>query len=352
VSVDSLSHGVGPTSIPVAVEGTTRYDVAAPVSIPAHSSSLVTILSERVRGESVLLFAPNPSAPGSDTHPFRAARIQTPRTTTLIPGPVAILAGGSFVGQGLVASLHEGETATLPYALEGATRVEVSDESASEPSRLVSIARGVITVEDRSIRRTRYAIRVGSHAPARMFVRHARLAGYTVRELPAGTEETEAAVLVPVSIEPGVDGELVIEESTPIRRTVSMVADLRAPVMPYLEATGELPEALRRQLRDVLAIRARVGELAEEIENARERIADATQRTAELRENIAALGTRPSDARRVLEQRLRDASAEVERLQRELGTLQERAATARAEFAVAISTLTLEEPEADAPSAQ
>lgn len=347
-SADPLSRGIGPTSIPIAVEGTTRYDVAAPVSIPAHSSSLVTILSERVRGESVLLFAPNPSAPGSDTHPFRAARIQTPRTTTLIPGPVAILAGGSFVGQGLVASLHEGETATLPYALEGATRVEVIDESATEPSRLVAIARGVITVEDRSIRRTRYAIHVGSHAPARIFVRHRRLAGYAIRDLPAGTEQTETAALVPVSIESGIESQLVIEESTPMRRTVSMVADLREPVMPYLEASGELPEALRRQLRDVLAIRARVGALAEQIENTRERLADATQQTAELRENIEALGTRPSEARRVLEQRLRAASAEVERVQRELATHQERAATARAEFAAAISTLTLEEPEAPA----
>lgn len=339
--LESPALGAAPTSLPIAIEGTTRYDVAAPVSIPARSSSLVTILSEPVRGESVLLFAPNPAAPGSEQHPFRAARIHTPSTTTLIPGPVAIFAGGSFVGQALVNALHEGETATLPYAIDGATRVIVTDESATEPSRLVSIARGVMTVEDRSIRRTRFEIRTGARAPGRIFIRHQRLAGHTPRGLPEGTEETETALLMPLSIESTARTELVIEETTPVRRSFTMMADLRAPVMPYVEASGELPAELRARLRDVIALRARVGEAEERVVNARERVADETQRTAELRRNLEALGERPSDARRELEARLRDASAGVERLQQELSNRQGEAANARAQLSEAISRLTM-----------
>jgi hypothetical protein len=341
IEVDASEVGSGPPSYPMPVEGTTRYDVAAPVSIPAHSSSLVTIMSEAVRGESVLLFAPNPSAPGSDEHPFRAARIQTPSSTTLIPGPVSIYAGGSFVGQGLVHALHEGETTTLPYALDGGTRVIATVESGSEPSRLISIARGVMTVEDRSIHRTRYEIRSGAHAPARIFIRHQRMAGYTARNIPPGTEETETAVLMPLSIESSARTELVIEEFTPVQRSFVMMADVRAPMLPYVEATGELPAHLREQLTQVLAMRRRVGEMEDRINSMRERIADETQRTAEIRQNLTALGERPGTARLALEERLRSASAGVERLQQELSDLQAQIADARAQMSELVSRLSM-----------
>jgi len=343
VTVDRVARSTAAVSSPVVVEGTTQYEVAARVTIPAHSSSLVTILSERVRGESILLFRPDANAPGSDRHPFRAARIATPRSTTLIPGPVAIYAGGSFAGEGLVEALHEGEVATLPYAIDGATQVVRHDETGSEPARLLAIARGVITVEDRFIRRTRYEIQAGEHAPARLFVRHPRAAGHTPRGLPAGTEETETALLVPVALTAGQASSLVIEETTPTRRQIGITSDLRTPLGPYLEATGPLPPELSARLTTALDRRVALGTLEERAQGLRQRVRDASQRSAELRANLEALGTRVSETRRTLEQRLREASTEVERLSRELGDVQAEIAEARAALSEAILELTLEE---------
>jgi hypothetical protein len=208
---------------------------------------------------------------------------------------------------------------------------------------LIAIARGVMTVEDRSIRRTRFEIHTGAQAPARIFLRHQRLAGHTPRRLPEGTEETDTALLMPLALEPATQSELVIEETTPIRRSFAMMTDLRAPVMPYVEASGELPAALRAQLRDVLALRTQVGVAEERVANMRERIADETQRTSEIRANLEALGTRQSPARRALEDRLRAASAAVEQLQQQLSDLQADAANARAQLSDAISRLTMRE---------
>lgn len=342
VTVDAMARGGAATATMTVSEGTTRYDVGAPVSIPAHSSSLVTILSERVRGEAILLFRPDPSAPGSDVHPFRAARMQSPRTTTLIPGPVAIYAGGNFAGQGLLDGLHEGETVTLPYAIDGSTAVTAELESGSEPARLLSIARGVLTLEDRSIRRTRYSIRPGAHAPARIFVRHARASGHTPRGLPPETEETETALLVPVPITPETASTLVIEEITPVRRQVRLLTDLRTSITPYLETSG-LPSELSAPLRLALERRTQLAELEERVVALRQQIADASQRTLELRENLGALGERPSDTRRLLESRLRDAANEIERLSRELSDAQAAAVEARAQLSEAIAALSLEE---------
>jgi hypothetical protein len=348
VTVDSVDRSTASASTPVETEGTTRYDVSAPVSIPAHSSSLVTILSQRVRGEAILLFRPDRNAPGSDRHPFRAARIHSPEATTLIPGPVAIYAGGSFAGEGLVQALHEGEIATLPYAIDGSTIVTSELERGSEPARLVSIARGVLTVEDRSIRRTRYTIQTGAHVPARIFLEHRRTHGHTPRNLPPETEQTERSLLVPVPITPERESTIVVEEVTPVRRQVRVLAgNLRTPILlPYVEATGGLPDALVTQLRSVLERRRELGDLEARAAGLRQRIDDQSLRSAELRQNLLALGERMTDTRRALEQRLRDASGEVERLSRELAEVSAHATEARAALSAAIGELTLEEASA------
>jgi outer membrane protein OmpA-like peptidoglycan-associated protein len=340
VTVESLGRSSVGRAMPVESEGTTRYDVGAAVSVPAHSSSLVTILSERVRGEAILLYRPDAAAPGSESHPFRAARIESPRTTTLIPGPVAIYAGGSFAGEGLVDALHEGEIAMLPYAIDGSTQVVTELERGSEPARLVSLARGVLTVEDRSIRRTRYTVRPGAHVPSRIFVDHERASGHSARNLPPGTEEGEASLLVPVPITASTESTIAIEEVTPVRRSVTMLSDLATPLAPYLEASG-LPTDVMQRLSGVLDQRRALGELEERVASLRERIEDASTRSAELRENLRALGTRASETRRTLEARLREASTQVESLSRELADAQAQAAEARAALSAALTDLTL-----------
>jgi hypothetical protein len=50
----------------------------------------------------VFLFRPDANAPGSERHPFRAVKLANRSGYTLEPGPIAIFARGSFVGDSLV----------------------------------------------------------------------------------------------------------------------------------------------------------------------------------------------------------------------------------------------------------
>jgi len=49
-----------------------------------------------------LLFRPDGGTPGSELHPYRAARVALPVELGLEPGPVAVFAEGSFAGEGLL----------------------------------------------------------------------------------------------------------------------------------------------------------------------------------------------------------------------------------------------------------
>src|SRR4029079_18205662 len=56
--------------------GATRYDLAAPVTIPDKSATMVMLLDRPIPGAAISLFAPDPGVPESASHPFRVARFQ------------------------------------------------------------------------------------------------------------------------------------------------------------------------------------------------------------------------------------------------------------------------------------
>ncbi|HEX7664160.1 MAG TPA: hypothetical protein VF407_06615, partial [Polyangiaceae bacterium] len=99
----------------VAVEGgSTRYDLPNAVTIPDRSASMVMLLSQRVSGEAVFLFAPDGGVPDSMSHPFRVARFANGTKGVLERGPIAVFEEGSFLGQGMVDPLPIGASATVP----------------------------------------------------------------------------------------------------------------------------------------------------------------------------------------------------------------------------------------------
>ncbi|MBX7194388.1 MAG: OmpA family protein [Sandaracinaceae bacterium] len=322
-------------------DGATEYRVGARVSIPSRSSSMVTVLSEEVSGLPVLLYRPDPGAPRSDQHPYRAARITTPEHATLIPGPVAVYAGDTFAGQGVVEHLHEGESALLPYALDETTDVQRTRVPAAEPVRIVAAARGVLTVEDRSVQRTTYTIDAGPHAPRRIVLEHVRTPNTTPRELPPGADVREDRVVLEVPLVAGSRSTLVVEETSPVRRSITLLGELSLPLMPYLEASG-LSGEIADRVRAIVERRARLAETQEQLATLREQLSDVATRAAELREDLRVV--RSPDLRRSLETQLRDASERTTRLTEQLSALTTQEAEARASLSELVRALRIEEP--------
>lgn len=328
-------------------DGATEYVVGARVSIGAHSSSMVTVLSQEVSGQPVLLYRPDPGAPRSDQHPYRAARITTPEHATLIPGPVAVYAGDTFAGQGVVEHLHEGETALLPYALDETTDVQVSRSPNDEPVRILAAARGILTVEDRRVVRTTYTLDAGPHAPRRIVIEHPRVRGTTPRELPPGADVREDRIVIEIPIAADTRSTLVIQETSPTRRTVALGGDLSLPITPYLEASG-LTGELADRVRAIIERRARLAEAQEQRQALREQLSDVATRAAELRADIRVV--RSADLRRSLETRLRESSERTTQLSEQLSAISTREAEARAELAELVRALRIEEPSATSAS--
>jgi outer membrane protein OmpA-like peptidoglycan-associated protein len=330
---------------PVEVAGTVRYELAEPVTVRRGSSTMVSILNKQVTAEDAYLWRPDANAPGSDRHPFRVVRLENGSGYTLQPGPVAIFARGTFVGDGLLDQLDRDETAWVPYALDSSTRVTVEIKRDERPARIVAIDRGVLSVENTGSVATRYAVAAGREPARRMFLRHAKASGYVADELPPGTIDQGDAYLLPLPLSPEKASELTIVERQPRRRTLQLLYAKPADVELYVEGS-QLPPGVGDKLREAIVLRKQLSAIEDEVRAIRERNADVTARAQELRENLRALdkvrGT--EDLRKKLVARLTDATVEADKLAKELVTRTEAQTAVRANLQDALRDLVLEEP--------
>ncbi|MEO8801427.1 MAG: DUF4139 domain-containing protein, partial [Polyangiaceae bacterium] len=159
----------------VAIEGgSTRYDLPNAVTIPDKSATMVMLLSERVSGEAIFLFAPDGGVPDSMSHPFRVARFANGTKGVLERGPIAVFEEGSFLGQGMVDPLPIGASATVPFALERGLAVDRETKFDEQGARVAQIENSQLVIERDAVTLTSYRLRNGLDTPAKMLVKHPR----------------------------------------------------------------------------------------------------------------------------------------------------------------------------------
>jgi len=333
---------------PVEVAGAVRYELATRITIPRNTSTMVSILNKQVPAEDAYLWRPDDNAPGSDKHPFRAIRLVNGSGFTLQPGPVAIFARGTFVGDSLLDSLGLDETAWIPYALDSSTRIShrVSDEE--RPLRVLAIKRGVMVVENSAIRTTRYTISVGRQPPRKIYLHHRKSYGYTAKDLPPGTVDQGDSYLVPLPIQAVKASELAIDEREPRRRSIDLAISVARPeeLLAYVEHSPNLPAGMPDKLRSAIALRTEMTKIEDEVTTARSRFTDVVQRAQEIRDSIKALERvqNADDLRRKLVGNLRETTTESDALTKTIQARTAALATARTRLQDLLRDLVVEEP--------
>ena len=328
-----------------AVAGTVRYALGEPVTVKRGGSTMVSILNKPVDGEDTLLYRPDGNAPGSDRHPFRAVRIQNGSGFTLEPGPVAIFAGGSFVGDSLLKRLDLGQTAWIPYALDGGTSVTVESSDGELPVRLLAMQRGVMTVENAGVHTTKYTVAAGLEPPRTIYLRHAKTRGFVARDLPPRTQDQGDAYLIPIPLASGKTATFSVEEREPRKRTIALLDANRTDLGVYLSGAA-ITKELADNVAVATALRKEMGALEEDLAGLRGKISDITERTSELRENIKSLEKvrNADDLKKKLVASLTSAVADSDAVARQIGLKTEALAAARNKLQIAIRDLTIEAP--------
>jgi hypothetical protein len=299
--------------------GATRYDLPQQVTVPDRSATMVMLVAREIPGSRMYLFAPDPGVGDSNAHPFHVARFENRTGALLERGPLAIFEQGAFLGQGMLETLPDGATATVPFSLERAIAVESSNAWNTEGQRLVRVQRAVVSIERYNVLRTTWRVRNGMANEARVMVRQA-LNGARLHEPPTGTEESNGNALVPITV-PGhgrheqlVTTRAAFTQSLPFDDEQSVLA-----IEAYLR-DGHPAANIATTLRTALDMRRQLADQRQARDAATQRRDDLQRNAEETRGNLRAIERNPraADLRAQLTARLARVSAEIDQATRRI----------------------------------
>lgn len=330
--------------------GTAHFVSSVPMTIERDHSAMVSILNAETDAKRVYFYDPI-SARGSKAFAFNAVRIQNPSEYTLDSGPFTVYAGGQFLGEGLSEPILPKSRAFIPYALDRSILAEPDVATREEIERLLTIQRGIVTTETQRIRKTTLTLTNRGRQPAEVYVRHRVQPGYELRKSTKAeltVEKLGGAHLFLVELPAGEAVEVVIEEQTPIMKTV----DIRTSrgigaIALYLEKASVEP-ALRAKLEEIVQANREIADLQEQIEVLGQQMAVYRTRVDEL--NVQLVTLRKVDQavklRRHLADKMEEISDKLQRATMEMSDRKGQLMTLRIALQVKLADLSLEPDEA------
>lgn len=343
--------------------GTSHFESTSPMTVKRGSSAMVSILASDTAGEVVYLYDAE-SQRGNATYPFRAVRLVNPTDSTLETGPVTVFGQGRFIGEGLTEPIPGKSTSFIPYALDRQILVESEDGEREAIARILTVQRGVLSSEVKHVRKKKLVLRNRLAEPATVYLRHTVKKGYKL--LPSSAKDAKPAsdpaaplrlelesagklgeaTLFRVTIPAGSAGEVLIEEETPIFKTV----DLRSPtgmglVKLYLDGAS-LEGPLVEKLRAMVELHRELGNLEERIATQREQLGEYRTRMDELHAQIVTLKLvkTAGPLLKSLEKKMIEISDRVSKATVDLVALEEQRMITRIKLQDGLAELSLEKP--------
>jgi hypothetical protein len=272
--------------------GSAYFLAPSPLTIEKGHSAMVSMLTAQAQAKAVYFYDPI-SARGSKKYAFRSVLLQNPTHHTLDAGPVTVFEAGQFLGEGLSDAILPDSRAFVPFALDRKLIVDTDLGTREVVDRLLTIERGIVHSEARSIRTTKLALVNRDALPATVYVRHPITEGFKL-ELPAsGVEKLGGAYLFAVTVPANDSLNLAIEESTPTEKSLDIRTDEGISALGlYLHSASKLEPELESKLSHVVERHRALVELAE-------RLATIQAQSSVYRERIEEINTQLVSLRRV-----------------------------------------------------
>ena len=326
------------------VGGLFRYDLQDPVTVPDRSSTLVSIVNQRISGEEVVYFRPELSDSLQEIHPYRAVKFQNATGFTLESGPITVYSEGTFVGEGFVERMQSGRTSFLTFAIDGNVLLNSHGGTREEGVHLLRIVDGMIVSEMQRVEVTTYEVKNRHDQPQRAFIRTPKRSGWDLRQKPEGTVETPEAFVVPLSVAAKSEAKIEVELVQRVERNLALDSTATMELFRVYLAGGKAPPAIAKTLKQVLDLQSQVSDKRKDDERVRSQYEQLSRDQDRVRANLDVLRKTPGNEalRNELAQKLAKLEAELGKLSGRLVALSEEVAELQAQMKVLITGITLD----------
>ncbi|MEI9938140.1 MAG: DUF4139 domain-containing protein [Pseudomonadota bacterium] len=324
--------------------GSAYFLAPSPLTIEKGHSAMVSMLTAQAQAKQVYFYDPI-STRGSKKYAFRAVLIQNPTQHTLDAGPVTVYQGGQFLGEGLSDAILPDSRAFVPFALDRKVVIDTDLGTREEIDRLLTIERGIVHSEARSIRSTKLSVVNRDGKAAVVYVRHPITEGFKLEAPASGVEKLGGAYLFAVSVPANESVNLSIEESTPMQKSLDIRSEGGiAELGLYLHSASKLEPELASKLSHIVERHRAMIELDERLVTIqaqsnvyRERIEEINAQLVSLR-RVAQAG----ELSRHLAKKLEEISQRLQKATIDAADLEAKRLTERVAMEDQLSELTLE----------
>ena len=332
--------------------GNAYFLAQSPLTIEKGHSAMVSMLTAQAQAKEVYFYDPI-STRGSKKYAFRSVLLQNPTHHTLDAGPVTVYAGGQFLGEGLSDAILPDSRAFVPFALDRKLIVDTDLGTREAIDRLLTIERGIVHSEARSIRTTKLSLVNRDGKAATVYVRHPITEGFKLEAPTSGVEKLGGAYLFAVNVPPNESVNLAIEESTPTQKSLDIRTEGGISELGlYLHSASKLEPELASKLSHIVERHRAMAELDERLVTIqaqsnvyRERIEEINAQLVSLR-RVAQAG----ELSRHLAKKMEEISQRLQKATIDAADLEAKRLTERVAMEDQLSELTLENRKASASS--
>jgi hypothetical protein len=321
--------------------GTSHFESTIPMSVKRGTSAMVSILSSDTDGEVVYFFDPE-SQRGNQQFPFKAVRVKNPTDSALESGPVTVFGEGKFIGEGLTDAIPARATAFVPFALDRQILVETKEDESDRIARILTVQRGVLSTEMQHKRKQSLVFHNRTDEKAVVYIRRTVPKGYHL-VAPASTERLGTAYLFRIEVPGSGKTELVIEEETPVTRSADLRTQAGVGLVAAYVSEAAVDAGLKDAVHGVEKLHKEVATVDEQMETLREQMGEYRTRMDELHAQIVTLKLvkTAGPLMQGLEKKLGEVSDKLSKSTLELVALQERRMVAKVKLEDAVAELTL-----------
>ncbi len=323
--------------------GTSHFDSRSRMSVPRGTSAMVSILSTETDGE-VVYYYDAESPRGNSSCPFKAVRIKNPTDSVLETGPVTVFGEGKFIGEGMAEPIPARAIAFIPFALDRQIVVERKDSDSDKIARIITVQRGVFSTEVQHTKRKTLIFNNRLGDKATVYMRHTVAEGFKLTKSPPAPERLGNAYVFKLEVPANNKAELVIEESTPVFKTL----DIRAPngldlISAYL-SNAAFEAQLKGKVEELLKLHKEMVDIQQRIETTRDQQVEYRARMDELHAQLVTLKAvkTAGPLMQSLEKKLQEVSDRVSKATIDLVGLQEKLMVAKIKFQDGVADLSLE----------
>jgi hypothetical protein len=320
-----------------------RYDLKHPVTVPDRTSTLVSIINERVPGKEVVYFRPELMRGAAQVHPYRAVMFENDTGFSLEKGPVAIFAGGTFVGEGFLERMERGTTSFLTYSIDGNVAMAPSSSNTQEGMKLLKIIDGMIESQVLEVSSSIYKVDNRHEEDVVAYVKTPKRTGWKLRNQPAGTVELPDAFVVPVNVAKGASNSLKVDWIKPMVRRVAIDTSLSTNVLKLYLKSGQATPEVQKTIDKILSLKARISDIDEDHARFQKQHHEATRDQNRVRENLNLLRKSPGnvDLRNQLTRKLAALESDLGKLSGQIVKLSEEKANLERDIKNLIRSVTV-----------